>query len=50
MVRGELCQANLDPISGSEQGGTRPVLIVSRDAPVEDTLMIALDLHDRVTL
>jgi mRNA interferase MazF len=32
MVRGELYQANLDPISGSEQGGTRPVLIVSRDA------------------
>jgi mRNA interferase MazF len=32
MVRGELYQANLDPISGSEQGGTRSVLIVSRDA------------------
>lgn len=32
MVRGEVYQANLDPISGSEQGGTRPVLIVSRDA------------------
>jgi mRNA interferase MazF len=32
MFRGEVYQANLDPISGSEQGGTRPVLIVSRDA------------------
>jgi mRNA interferase MazF len=32
MLRGELYQANLDPISGSEQGGTRPVLIVSRNA------------------
>lgn len=32
MLRGEVYQANLDPISGSEQGGTRPVLIVSRNA------------------
>jgi mRNA interferase MazF len=32
MVRGDVYQANLDPVSGSEQGGTRPVLIVSRDA------------------
>jgi mRNA interferase MazF len=32
MMRGEVYQANLDPVTGSEQGGTRPVLIVSRDA------------------
>lgn len=32
MLRGEVYQANLDPISGSEQGGTRPVVIISRDA------------------
>jgi mRNA interferase MazF len=32
MFRGEIYQANLDPVSGSEQGGTRPVLIVSRNA------------------
>src|SRR5580692_5355093 len=32
MIRGELYQANLDPVAGAEQGGTRPVLIVSRDA------------------
>jgi|SRR5271155_2026300 len=32
MLRGELFQANLDPIIGSEQGGKRPVLIVSRNA------------------
>src|SRR5690349_14406447 len=32
MLRGELYQANLDPVTGSEQGGTRPVLIVSRNA------------------
>lgn len=32
MFRGELYQASLDPAVGSEQGGTRPVLIVSRNA------------------
>jgi mRNA interferase MazF len=32
MLRGEVYQANPDPIAGSEQGGTRPVLIVSRNA------------------
>jgi mRNA interferase MazF len=32
MVRGEIYLANLDPGSDSEQRGTRPVLIVSRDA------------------
>jgi mRNA interferase MazF len=32
MVRGEIYLANLDPGSGSEQRGTRPVLIVSRNA------------------
>lgn len=32
MVRGEIYLANLEPGSGSEQRGTRPVLIVSRDA------------------
>ena len=32
MIRGEIYLANLNPASGSEQGGTRPVLIVSRDA------------------
>ncbi len=32
MVRGELYVANLDPTTGSEQRGTRPILIVSREA------------------
>lgn len=32
MLRGELYQADLDPTVGSERGGTRPVLIVSRNA------------------
>jgi len=30
--RGEVYDARLDPAEGSEQGGTRPVAIVSRDA------------------
>src|SRR5277367_1004626 len=32
MLRGEIYFANLDPSGGSEQGGSRPVVIVSRDA------------------
>jgi mRNA interferase MazF len=32
MIRGEVYQADLEPIAGSEQGGKRPVLIVSRNA------------------
>jgi mRNA interferase MazF len=31
-LRGELFMANLEPSQGSEQGGTRPVVVVSRDA------------------
>lgn len=29
--RGEIYYANLSPVIGSEQGGTRPVLIISND-------------------
>ncbi len=29
--RGELYSANLDPVTGSEQGGVRPVLVVQND-------------------
>lgn len=32
MVRGDVYRAMLDPAEGSEQSGTRPVAIVSRDA------------------
>lgn len=32
MKRGEVYDARLDPVEGSEQGGTRPVIIVSREA------------------
>jgi len=41
-------QANLDPIAGSEQGGTRPVLIVSRDAlNVNAPIVIVVPLTGR---
>jgi len=30
--RGDVFTANLEPVQGSEQGGTRPVVVVSRDA------------------
>ena len=32
MKRGEVYDARLDPVEDSEQGGTRPVIIVSREA------------------
>ena len=32
LSRGEVWMAQLDPVSGHEQGGTRPVLIISSDA------------------
>jgi len=32
MKRGEVYDARLEPVEGSEPGGTRPVIIVSRDA------------------
>jgi len=32
MLRGDVYQASLDPVQGSEQAGSRPVAIVSRDA------------------
>lgn len=32
MRRGDVYDASLDPVQGSEQAGTRPVIIVSRDA------------------
>jgi mRNA interferase MazF len=32
MLRGDVYEASLDPVEGSEQAGFRPVLIVSRDA------------------
>jgi mRNA interferase MazF len=31
-VRGDVFSARLDPVEGSEQAGTRPVVVVSRDS------------------
>ena len=31
MLRGEIYAARLDPVEGSEQAGTRPVVVVSND-------------------
>ena len=31
-IRGDIFQARLDPVEGTEQGGTRPFIIVSRDS------------------
>lgn len=32
VLRGDVFMANLEPRAGSEQGGTRPIVVVSRDA------------------
>lgn len=48
MLRGEIYLANLDPTSGSEQGGTRPVLLVSRNAlNANAPIVIVLPLTSR---
>jgi mRNA interferase MazF len=48
MIRGEIYQADLDPIAGSEQGGKRPVLIVSRDAiNINAPIVIVVPLTNR---
>jgi len=31
-LRGDVFMANLEPVQGSEQGGTRPIVVISRDA------------------
>ena len=31
MLRGEIYRAALDPVLGSEQGGTRPVVVVQNN-------------------
>jgi mRNA interferase MazF len=48
MLRGEVYQADLEPIAGSEQGGKRPVLIVSRNAiNVNAPIVIVVPLTGR---
>lgn len=47
--RGEIYYADLDPISGSEQGGNRPVLILSNDLGNihSSTVVVAAITHNR---
>jgi mRNA interferase MazF len=40
MKRGEVYNARLDPTEGSEQAGTRPVIIVSRNAINESSPVV----------
>lgn len=50
VLRGELYLANLDPVVGSEQGGTRPVLVIQNDvgnrfSPTVIVLAVTSQLH-----
>ena len=50
VLRGELYLANLDPVVGSEQGGTRPVLVIQNDvgnrfSPTIIVLAVTSQLH-----
>jgi mRNA interferase MazF len=40
--RGEVWQADLDPVVGHEQGGTRPVIVVSAEPLNEGSSRLAL--------
>ena len=50
VVRGEIYSANLDPVVGSEQGGSRPVVVVQNDvgnrfSPTVIVLAVTSQLH-----
>lgn len=48
MIRGDVYWAVLDPTEGSEQAGTRPVIIVSRDALNRNSpIVVVVPLTDR---
>lgn len=48
MLRGDVYLATLDPAQGSEQSGTRPVIIVSRDAINQSSsVVVVVPLTDR---
>lgn len=48
MIRGDVYRAVLSPTEGSEQSGTRPVIIVSRDAlNAASPVVIIVPLTDR---
>jgi mRNA interferase MazF len=41
MKRGEVYDAGLDPVEGSEQRGSRPVVVISRDAINESSPVVS---------
>ena len=41
MKRGEVYDARLDPVEGSEQRGSRPVVVISRDAINESSPVVS---------
>jgi mRNA interferase MazF len=41
MKRGEVYDVRLDPVEGSEQRGSRPVMVVSRDAINESSPVVS---------
>jgi mRNA-degrading endonuclease toxin of MazEF toxin-antitoxin module len=41
MKRGEVYDARLDPVEGAEQRGSRPVMVVSRDAINESSPVVS---------
>lgn len=46
--RGQVWDARLDPVEGSEQAGTRPVLVVSRDAiNRSSTVVVVVPITER---
>ena len=42
--RGDIYYANLNPVIGSEQGGTRPVLIISNDVGNKYTIIFVVEI------
>ena len=53
--RGDIYYANLNPVIGSEQGGTRPVLIISNDvgnkhSPTVSVAPITSRIHTKAKL
>lgn len=54
MIKGDVYEAALDPTEGSEQGGTRPVVIVSRDIINQNSPVVLIvplskrEIHPRI--
>lgn len=47
--RGEIYNANLDPVKGSEQGGVRPVLVMNNNRDYrKSTTIIVLPISSRI--